>query len=88
VQYIYADAQPTEPIDTLQLTAERLSVLPQELRRELINALKSLEQEHISTVIGQVNTYDLVLYKTLSQLAENFNYPAILNALEGQRIGK
>jgi PAS domain S-box-containing protein len=81
VQYIYADAQPTEPIDTLQLTAERLSVLPQELRYELIKALESLEQEHISTVIGQVLPYDLVLYKTLSQLAENFNYPTILNAL-------
>jgi PAS domain S-box-containing protein len=80
VQYLYTDAQPTEP-DTLQLTTEMLSILPQELRNELIKALKSLEQEHISTVIGQVLPYDLVLYKTLSQLAENFDYPTILNAL-------
>lgn len=81
VQYIYADAQPIEPVDTLQLTAERLSVLPQELRGELIAALESLEQEHIRTVIERVPPYDLVLYKTLSQSAENFDYPAILNAL-------
>lgn len=81
VQYIYADAQSTEPVDTLPLTAQRLSVLPQELRGELIAALESLEPEHIRTVIERVLPYDLALYKTLSQLAENFDYPTILNAL-------
>ncbi|WP_083386119.1 PAS domain-containing protein [Methylomonas sp. LWB] len=85
VQYIYTDSQPTEP-DTLQLTTERLSVLPQELRNELIQALKSLEQEHIDTVIEQVLPYDLVLYKNLSKLAENFDYPSILNALQATTL--
>jgi len=81
VQYLYADAQPTQPVDILLLTPEMLSVLPRELRNELINALKSLEQEHIRTVIGQVLPYDFVLYKTLSQLAKNFDYLPILSAL-------
>jgi CheY-like chemotaxis protein len=80
VQFIYTDAQPTEP-DTLRLTTERLSILPQKLCNELIKALESLEQKQISTIIEQVLSYDLALYKTLSQLAENFEYQTILNAL-------
>jgi PAS domain S-box-containing protein len=81
VEYIYADKQPTHTIEVEPLAPEMLTILPQELRSELINALESLDQEYISTVIEQVLPYDLILYKTLSQLAENFDYPTMLNAL-------
>jgi CheY-like chemotaxis protein len=81
VQYLYADQQPTYITGVESLTAEMLTALPQELRSQLIDALESLEQEHISAIIGQVLPYDLVLYKTLMRLAENFDYPTILNAL-------
>jgi CheY-like chemotaxis protein len=81
VEYIYADKQPTHTIEVEPLAPEMLTILPQELRSELINALESLDQEYISTVIEQVPPYDLILYKTLSQLAENFDYPTMLNAL-------
>ncbi|WP_082879674.1 PAS domain-containing protein [Methylomonas methanica] len=81
VQYIYADKHPTYITGVEPLTAEMLTALPQELRSELINALESLEQEHIGTIIGQVLPYDLILYKTLMRLAENFDYPTILNAI-------
>jgi signal transduction histidine kinase/CheY-like chemotaxis protein len=82
VQYIYADAQPTAEVDAMPLTAQMLSVLPDELQRELRYALESLEVARISAAIGQVARYDLVLYKTLSRMAENFDYPAILKALQ------
>lgn len=88
VQYIYADAQPTADLATEPLTAEMLSLLPADLQRELGDALESLEGELIITAIGKVATYDIALYKTLSRLAENFNYPTILNALQVHRIGK
>lgn len=81
LQYIYGDAQSNELIETLPLTTESVSILPRELLRELIKALQSLDQEHIGTVIRQVLPYDLALYKTLSRLVENFDYPTILNAL-------
>ncbi|AEF99558.1 PAS domain S-box protein [Methylomonas methanica] len=81
LQYVYVDEQPTEPVDTLRLSTEMLSVLPEELRNELIKALVSLDQEHIGTVIGRVLLYDSALYKTLSQLADEFDYPTILAAL-------
>ena len=32
-----------------------------------------------SAVIGQVASHDMELHKTLSQVAKNFDYPAILN---------
>lgn len=40
LQFIYADAQPAETTNAEPLTAERLSVLPQELRNELRDALE------------------------------------------------
>ena len=81
LQYIYADKQATHVAEVVPLTAEMITILPQELRKKLIKALESLNQEQISTVIEQVLPYDLVLYKTLSQLVEYFDYPTILNAL-------
>lgn len=64
------------------LTAEMLAALPPEMRRELHDALESLEGERISAVIQQTASYDSKLHRTLSHLAGNFDYPAILNALQ------
>jgi uncharacterized damage-inducible protein DinB len=82
VQYTYTDAQAAEELSDVVLTAQMLAVLPQNLRRELHDALESLEDERITAVIGQVAPYDLTLHKTLSHLVENFDYPAILKALQ------
>jgi PAS domain S-box-containing protein len=82
VQYTYADEQLTEETSEVPLTAEMLTVLPQALRQELGTALESLEGERISAVIEQVASYDAELHKTLLHLAENFDYPTILKALE------
>lgn len=81
VRYIY-DGTPDEPEQpAIALTPEMLSVLPEGLRSDLATALESLETQRIARVIQQVASYDRKLQKTLSHLAENFDYPAILKAL-------
>ena len=64
------------------LTAEMLSVLPDDLLSELKAALVSLENERIEAALQQVAAYDPTLQKTLIRLAENFDYPTILKALQ------
>ena len=82
VQYTYAEAPEVQEVSDVVLTAEMLAVLPADLRRELHAALESLEGERITAVIGQVASFDSKLHKTLSRLADNFDYPAILKALQ------
>jgi CheY-like chemotaxis protein len=64
------------------LTPEMLSVLPDALRNELREAVESLENERIDQAIQQVAAHDQELKQTLTQLAEAFDYPAILQALK------
>src|ERR1035437_2923844 len=82
LQYSYAEAQAEDQVSEELLTSQMLAVLPVDLRRELRDALESLEGERITTVVGKVAAYDLVLHKTLSRLAGNFDYPAILKVLK------
>jgi PAS domain S-box-containing protein len=86
VQYTYADAQAAEEVSEVALTADMLTVLPQELRCELNAAVETLDSERISAVIEQVASFDVKLHKTLLHLAENFDYPAILKALENPPV--
>jgi PAS domain S-box-containing protein len=80
VRYIY-EGIPAQDQPAMALTPEMLSVLPDELRSDLTNALESLEPKRIALVIQQVATYDKQLQKTLTYFAENFDYPTILKAL-------
>jgi len=82
VQYTYANMHAEEEVTDVALTAQMLAVLPQDLRSQLRDALESLESERIIAVIGQVASYDSKLHKMLSLLAGNFDYPAILKALQ------
>jgi hypothetical protein len=81
VQYVYAETR-EEEAPPVTLTAEVLAVLPLALRDELKSALESLDSERIGAVIDQVAAHDAKLHKTLSHLAEYFDYPAILRALQ------
>ncbi|TXT41679.1 MAG: multi-sensor hybrid histidine kinase [Comamonadaceae bacterium] len=80
VQYIYEGVPATQ--ETVALTAEMLAVLPQALRQQLKAALESLENEQIEQVIRAIAAYDKPLEKTLTQLIQNFDYPAVLKALD------
>lgn len=80
VKYLYA--KQSSPETTLPLTASMMAVLPPALRREFREALESLEEESINAVIQQVAAYDVDLQHRLSRLADNYNYPVILKALD------
>jgi len=81
VHYIYegGSAKSTDP--SVALTPAMIDVLPPPLRNDLRHALESLEAQRIAEVIEQVGAYDQQLEKALAQLADNFDYPAILKAL-------
>lgn len=83
VKYVYANNQVEEDatFETV-LTDKMLAVLPTDLRSELGKALDSLEDKRINDAIGQVAAYDKELHKVLTHLAQNFDYPAILKALQ------
>lgn len=86
VQYQYADTPEISVAPVLD--AAMLAVLPPSLREALRAALESLEDTQIRTVIAQVAQYDAALQKVLSDLVENYDYPAILTALSGDAQGK
>lgn len=74
--------QPEEQIE--KFTPEMLAMLPDALCAELKAALDSLDSERIAVVIAQIAAHDTKLQKMLSKLVDNFDYPAILNALDGR----
>jgi CheY-like chemotaxis protein/anti-sigma regulatory factor (Ser/Thr protein kinase) len=83
VKYLFEEALETqEQVQDVILTPEMLSGLPEAYREELVKALESLEHERIVTVIQRVVTHDLALQKKLIDLARNFDYAIILQALQ------
>jgi CheY-like chemotaxis protein len=80
VQYLY-EGMPASS-EVVALTSEMLATLPEGLRSDLKSALESLESERIALVIQQIAAYDQELQKTLTHLTANFDYPAILKALQ------
>ncbi len=81
VKYIYQDV-PEPQEQEVTLTPEMMESLPEALRGELIEALKSLDCARIEAVIQRIAALDKTLQKKLSQLAGNFNYEAILRVLQ------
>ncbi|TRW95265.1 PAS domain S-box protein [Candidatus Methylobacter oryzae] len=80
VRYIYEGA-PEADKPGMALTSEMLAALPEALRSQLKDALENLESKRIASLIRQIAPIDLELHKVLAYLAENFDYPAILEAL-------
>jgi signal transduction histidine kinase/DNA-binding response OmpR family regulator len=67
------------------LTPEMLDTLPEELRRDLTEALESLEIERIESVIHRISLHDKALEYKLRQFTRYFDYPAILKVLRKKR---
>jgi CheY-like chemotaxis protein len=81
VRYLYGEAAPPkEPAPAL--CQQALAALPEELRRELMKAVISLDTEYIAALIGRVSEEDCALGEALERLAGRFAYTEILNALE------
>ncbi len=82
VRYVYEQGAEAPPQEAPQrLTAAMLDVLPREKREQLRLALTSLDAERIRAVINEIGAIDAALGRTLSRYANNFDYPAILDAL-------
>jgi CheY-like chemotaxis protein len=80
VRYRYQAAAPENVASALG--QETLVGLPAELRKELADAVVSLEIERIAGVIGRISKQNAVLGRTLSQYAERSAYSPILRALQ------
>ncbi len=64
------------------LTPQRLRGLARHLRDELHGAVESLDRERIGAVIDRIAALDDETGRALEYLADEFDYPAILSALE------
>ena len=83
VEYVYRPAE-EEAAAAAELTPAKLAELPAAMRKELGDALESLDGDRITAAIGQVSEADGELAATLSCLAGNFDYTAILKALAAE----
>ena len=85
VKYIYRAAVPAaaEALP-ITVTPAMLAALPDDERKELKDAVESLDSIRISAAIQRIGEADADLGRTLSRLAENFDYPAILSALTAE----
>ncbi|OAI04230.1 hybrid sensor histidine kinase/response regulator [Methylomonas methanica] len=82
IRYLYRSDTLEEQTEAVVLKSEMLDSLPVALRNELKGALQELDSERISEAIRQISEVDTTLGRVLSNLADYFNYPAILKALE------
>jgi signal transduction histidine kinase/CheY-like chemotaxis protein len=87
VQYVYKEGPRTRPAGPVAaLRPEAISQLPEILRKELAEALVSLDAEPIREVIGRVSREDAQLGEVLSRLASRFAYTEILDALTNSDV--
>ena len=82
VRYVYSNEHMAEKGTPAELTQAMLQGLSPTLRAELEKTVQSLDSERINAVIREIAQHDAPLGKILEYLAGNFDYPAILRALE------
>ncbi len=87
VKYMYHGGEEVADIKPVELTPTMLAGLPTRLRGQLKDALESLDSELITLVIRQIGETDAEVGHALSRLAEGFDYPSILAALNSRREG-
>ncbi|MGD8910945.1 MAG: ATP-binding protein [Chromatiales bacterium] len=77
-QYKTEGAEKAEPV---VLTSAMLDKVSDELRKELGDALVSLDSDRIASVVNKISNVDASLGYTLRRLSEYFDYQTILDAL-------
>jgi PAS domain S-box-containing protein len=87
VKYVYK-TDTTEQAAAVALAPEMLVALPLELRETLRAALENLDSDSIKAAIGKISEMDKQLGRTLTRVAEDFDYPSILRALDEAAITK
>jgi len=82
VKFIYRNEEPVAETATGLLSVQKMAAMVPALRNGLRDALESLESERIASAIERIGVVDNELSRTLSRLADEFDYPSILDALE------
>jgi CheY-like chemotaxis protein len=83
VRYLYREdswTSPADPVDALR--PEALAMLPQELRKQLADALVRLAPQPIAEAIERVSKQDAQLGAVLARAVKRFAYTEIFNMLE------
>jgi CheY-like chemotaxis protein len=83
LNYLYADEPVADSEQASALTVELLASTTVELREQLHLALESLEISHIYEVLEKITRENGKLGKALQLLVEQFDYPTILELLDG-----
>jgi signal transduction histidine kinase/ActR/RegA family two-component response regulator len=86
LKFISSDSGSEGPKTAVVLKPSMLEEIGDELLTALREALGLLDSERISAVIQRIAEQDQVLAEILQALADNFNYPAILRALDGVTV--
>lgn len=82
VEYLYSTNPAEEELRSAELTPAMLSELPFSMREQLKDALVNLDSERIANLIQQISERNDTLGRTLTHLADYFDYPKILAALD------
>ncbi len=84
LRYIYRESAPP-PVSDSGATVDRaaLAALPEDLRRELADALVALDTERIDALVGRVAERDAALGQAMHRHADAFDYGPIETALRG-----
>lgn len=81
VKFSYSEEAQTVAVPNV-LTPARLAALPAERLAGLRDAVESLDRRRIQAAIGHISGIDKELGRTLSHMADEFDYPSILDALK------
>jgi CheY-like chemotaxis protein len=87
VNYVYAEevagSVPKQSSATATLSAQSLSRLPKDLVEGIRDTASAANLKPLLALISQVETHDAQAAKGLSELANNYDYEAILRVLSG-----
>jgi CheY-like chemotaxis protein len=87
VRYVYAEGAagslPRQSTATVTLSAEAVSRLPQDLVGRILDAASGANLKLLLTLIGQLETHDAHAAEGLRELANHYDYEAILRVLPG-----
>ena len=79
IRYLYREAPPAGPVPAAR---PNLSMLPEQLRKELVDAVVRLDSTRIREVIARVAEHDAATGEFLSRTAKRLAYSEILKAPE------
>jgi CheY-like chemotaxis protein/anti-sigma regulatory factor (Ser/Thr protein kinase) len=81
----YSDEKNLEGTESASLTPAMLAEIGSELKTALRESVDSLDNRRINEVINLIGEKNHSLAQTLKILADNYDYPAILQALDGPK---